>query len=258
MRIAVDAKTGFGNAESVRLKTFWAPTLDAALGALELDEALLYASDERRAETLGTLALPAAVEPILFDNLLEMKESALKKLNAFWLGEAGLAGRVVGFGFVGCAALAALTVFCVLFGALKARRGAVVVLFCAALATFFYFERRRIDFSETLSEAIAVSVDESKAAQRDSNGVATAANVPNDGAEEATLEGVRPAALYRIDDVDATQPALGAGWSVPLTGKLATTDVGVVLVKAIADDGTRAWKAIPLGESGLEESGENR
>ncbi len=258
LRIAVDAKTGFGNAESVRLKTFWAPTLDAALGALELDEALLYASDERRAETLGTLALPAAVEPILFDNLLEMKESALKKLNAFWLGEAGLAGRVVGFGFVGCAALAALTVFCVLFGALKARRGAVVVLFCAALATFFYFERRRIDFSETLSEAIAVSVDESKAAQRDANGVATAANVPNDGAEEATLEGVRPAALYRIDDVDATQPALGAGWSVPLTGKLATTDVGVVLVKAIADDGTRAWKAIPLGESGLEESGENR
>ena len=95
-----------------------------------------------------------------------MKENALKKLNAFWLGEAGPAGRVVALGFVGCGALALLTVFCVLFGALKARRGAVVVLFCAALATFFYFERRRIDFSETLSEAIAVSVDESKAARR--------------------------------------------------------------------------------------------
>ncbi|MBQ6826711.1 MAG: hypothetical protein IJO46_01750, partial [Thermoguttaceae bacterium] len=258
LRVAVERQKDWENAEPVGLEAFWSPTLDDALAALELDETLLYASDERRAETLATLEPPTAAEPVLFDNLLEMKENALKKLNAFWLGEAGLAGRVVGLGFAGCGALALLTVFCVLFGALKARRGAVVVLFCAALATFFYFERRRIDFSETLSQAIAVSVDESKAAQRDANGVATAANVPNDGAEEATLEGVRPAALYRIDDVDATQPALGAGWSVPLTGKLATTDVGVVLVKAIADDGTRAWKAIPLGESGLEESGETR
>ena len=258
LRIAVDSKKGLGNAESVRLKTFWAPTLDAALGALELDEALLYASDERRAETLGTLSLSAANEPVLFDNLLEMKESALKKLNAFWLGEAGLAGRVVGLGFLGCAALAALTVFCVLLGALKARRGAVVVLFCAALATFFYFERRRIDFSETLSEAIAVSVDASKAAQKDAPGDAPVVNAPNDDAEKAASPSVRPAFGVRIDDFDATKPAIGAEWSVPLTGELATTDVGFVLVKMSADDGTRAWKAISLSESGEKETEEGR
>jgi hypothetical protein len=181
LRIAVERKKDFDAEESVWLKAFWAPTLDEALAELELDEALLGASDERRAETLATLELPAAVEPVLFDNLLEMKENALEKLNAFWLGEAGLAGRVVALGFVGCGALALLTVFCVVFGALKARRGAVVVLFCAALATFFYFERRRIDFSETLTQAIAVSVDESKAArQRD----ATAANAPKTVANE--------------------------------------------------------------------------
>ncbi len=258
LRIAVDSKKGLGNAESVRLKTFWAPTLDAALGALELDEALLYASDERRAETLGTLSLSAANEPVLFDNLLEMKESALKKLNAFWLREAGLAGRVVGLGFLGCAALAALTVFCVLLGALKARRGAVVVLFCAALATFFYFERRRIDFSETLSEAIAVSVDASKAAQKDAPGDAPVVNAPNDDAEKAASPSVRPAFGIRIDDFDATKPAIGAEWSVPLTGELATTDVGFVLVKMSADDGTRAWKAISLSESGEKETEEGR
>ncbi len=258
LQIAVDPKKGFENAKSIRLKTFWAPTRDAALDALELDETLLYASDERRVEILGTLVLPPPAEPILFDNLLELKESALKKLNAFWLGEAGLAGRVVGLGFLGCGALAALTVFCVVFGALKARRGAVVVLFCAALATFFYFERRRIDFSETLSEAIAVSVDESKAAQRDANDGATGVDVPNDDAEKAASPSVRPAFLVRIDAFDATKPATGAEWSVPLTGNLATTDAGFVLVKIVADDGTRAWKAISLSESGEKETEGNR
>ena len=182
----------------------------------------------------------------------------MKKLNAFWLGEAGLAGRVVGLGFLGCAALAALTVFCVLLGALKARRGAVVVLFCAALATFFYFERRRIDFSETLSEAIAVSVDASKAAQKDAPGDAPVVNAPNDDAEKAASPSVRPAFGVRIDDFDATKPAIGAEWSVPLTGELATTDVGFVLVKMSADDGTRAWKAISLSESGEKETEEGR
>ena len=259
LRVAVDSKKEWENAESIRLKAFWAPTLDAALGALELDETLLYASDERRAETLATLELPAATEPILFDNLLELKESALKKLNAFWLGEAGLAGRVVGLGFLGCGALAALTVFCVVFGALKARRGAVVVLFCAALATFFYFERRRIDFSETLSQAIAVSVDESKAAQRNADGAANVANVSNDDAEKTATPSVRSAVLVRIDDFDATELANAVDWSVPLTGNLATTDVGVVLVKMVADDGTRAWKAVALGgENDDEESEQNR
>ncbi len=258
LRVAVDSKKGLGNAESVRLEAFWAPTLDAAIGSLELDETLLYASDEQRAEVLGTLVLPAAAEPILFDNLLEMKESALKKLNAFWLAETGLAGRVVGLGFLGCAALAALTIFCVVFGALKARRGAVVVLFCAALATFFYFERRRIDFSETLSEAIAVSVNASKAAQRDANDGANVADVSNDDAEKAALQNVRPAALFWSDVVDASKSAVGAERSVPLAGKLATPDAGFVLVKMVADDGTRAWKAISLGEGGDEGGKESR
>ncbi len=248
LRVAVDSKKGLENAESVRLEAFWAPTLDAALASIGLDETFLYASDERRAEILGTLLLPAAKEPILFDNLLEMKESALKKLNAFWLGEAGLAGRVVGLGFLGCAALAALTIFCVVFGALKARRGAVVVLFCAALATFFYFERRRIDFSETLSEAIAVSVDESKAAQKEAD---VAANVPkNDGAKGTTFNGGTPAKLGRIGTFKATEQANGAEWNVPLSGLLTTPDVGFVLTKLIVGGETFAWKVIPLDESG--------
>ena len=146
----------------------------------------------------------------------------------------------------------------VMGGALKARRGAVVVLFCAALATFFYFERRRIDFSETLSEAIAVSVDASKAAQKDAPGDAPVVNAPNDDAEKAASPSVRPAFGVRIDDFDATKPAIGAEWSVPLTGELATTDVGFVLVKMSADDGTRAWKAISLSESGEKETEEGR
>ena len=245
LRIAVGSKDGLENAEAVRLEAFWAPTLDAALGALELDETLLYASDERRAETLATLALPTATEPILFDNLLEMKESALKKLNAFWLGEAGLAGRVVGLGFLSCAALAALTIFCVLFGALKARRGAVVVLFCAALATLFYFERRRIDFSETLSQAIAVSVDESKAAQRNATG---ATNVSNGDAEETAAVDAKSLPIVLIWTDAASKSADGAEWSVPLDGRLATTEAGFVLTKMVADDGARAWLAVPLAE----------
>ena len=256
LRVAVDSKKGFENAESVRLDAFWAPTLDAALGALALDETLLYASDERRAETSTTLELPAATEPILFDNLLELKESALKKLNAFWLGEAGLAGRVVGLGFLGCAALAALTIFCVVFGALKARRGAVVVLFCAVLATFFYFERRRIDFSETLSEAIAVSVDESKAAQKDA---VVAANVPkNDGAEGTSFNDGTSAKLGRIGTFEATEQENGVEWNVPLGGRLASPDVGFVLTKLIVDGETFAWKAIPLSENGDSEAEKER
>ena len=245
LRIGVGSKDGLENAEAVRLQAFWAPNLDAALGALELDETLLYASDERRVETLATLAFPTAAEPILFDNLLEMKESALKKLNAFWLGEAGLAGRVVGFGFVGCAALALLTIFCVVFGALKARRGAVVVLFCAALATFFYFERRRIDFSETLSQAIAVSVDESKAAQKNAVGVA---NAPNGDAEEKTALDAKRLPVVLIWTDGASKSADGAEWSVPLTGRLTKAETGVVLTKIVADGETLAWTAVPLAE----------
>jgi len=182
-------------------------------------------------------------------------------LNAFWLGEAGLAGRVVGFGFVGCAALAALTIFCVVFGALKARRGAVVVLFCAALATFFYFERRRIDFSETLSEAIAVSVDESRAAQKEaSDGAARAAfktaPVANGGAQKtATVVGGARWTNVPLPLANATKPAIDAEWSVPLTGPLATTDVGYILTKIVADGETRAWKAVPL--AGIDGGGEN-
>lgn len=252
LRIAVERKKDFDSEESVWLKAFWAPTLDEALAELELDETLLYASDERRAETLATLEAPTAVEPVLFDNLLEMKENALKKLNAFWLGEAGPAGRVVALGFVGCGALALLTVFCVLFGALKARRGAVVVLFCAALATFFYFERRRIDFSETLSEAIAVSVDESKAAlRRDAVDGATAANAPKTDAKEttATSGGRGISALFWLEL--EPKPANAAEWNATLPKALAETEVGFILAKVCAKDGTLfAWKAIPLAEIG--------
>ncbi|MBQ9128274.1 MAG: hypothetical protein IJY15_11015 [Thermoguttaceae bacterium] len=261
LRIAVDSKKGLGNAETVRLEAFWAPTLDAGVASLDVDETLLYASDERRVETLATLALPEAAPPALFDNLLEMKARALQKLNAFWLGEAGLAGRVVGFGFVGCAALAALTVFCVVFGALKARRGAVVVLFCAALATFFYFERRRIDFSETLSEAIAVSVDESRAAQKEAsadgaNAAFKTTTVANDGAQKTTADVDKSRrANVGLPLKNATKPASDAEWSVPLTGPLATTEAGFILTKIVADDGTRAWKAVSLAEGdGGEES----
>jgi len=261
LRVAVDSKKGLGSAEKVRLEAFWAPTLDAGVAALDVDETLLYASDERRVETIATLALPDAAPPVLFDNLIEMKARALQKLNAFWLGEAGLAGRVVGFGFVGCAALAALTIFCVVFGALKARRGAVVVLFCAALATFFYFERRRIDFSETLSEAIAVSVDESRAAQKEaSDGAARAAfktaPVANGGAQKtATVVGGARWTNVPLPLANATKPAIDAEWSVPLTGPLATTDVGYILTKIVADGETRAWKAVPL--AGIDGGGEN-
>ena len=254
LQIAVDSPNGFENAKTIRLKTFWAPTLDSALGALELDEALLYASDERRVETLATLPLSSASEPILFDNLLKMKEEALEKLDAFWLGEAPLAARVVGLGFVGFAALALLAISCVLLGALKVKRGALVVVLCAALALLFYWERRRIDFSETLAQAIAVSVDESKAARKNADDGATVADLPNDGAMKSTLEGVQPAALTRIVDLDASKWASDAKWSVPLSGKLATTDVGFVLIKMSADDGTLAWKAIPLGERDGEEA----
>ena len=184
-----------------------------------------------------------------------MKESALEKLNAFWLGEAGLAGRVVGLGFVGCGALALLTVFCVVFGALKARRGAVVVLFCAALATFFYFERRRIDFSETLTQAIAVSVDESKAArQRD----ATAANAPKTVANETTAptnDGRGTCALFWVES--EPKPANAAEWSAALPKALAETELGFILAKVCASDGTLvAWKAIPLAEAGDGEEAE--
>lgn len=254
LRVAVDSKKGLGSAETVRFEAFWAPTLDAVVAALDVDETLLYASDERRVETLATLALPEAAPPALFDNLLEMKARALQKLNAFWLGEAGLAGRVVGFGFVGCAALALLTIFCVVFGALKARRGAVVVLFCAALATFFYFERRRIDFSETLSEAIAVSVDESRAARKEAS-ASFKATVANDGAPQTTAgaEESRYPSVWLLKN--ATKPATDAEWSVPLTGPLATTEVGFILTKIVADDGTRAWKAVPLAE--FADEGEN-
>ncbi len=260
LRVAVDSKKGLGSAEKVRLEAFWAPTLDAGVAALDVDETLLYASDERRVETLATLALPEAAPPVLFDNLLEMKARALQKLNAFWLGEAGLAGRVVGFGFVGCAALAALTVFCVVFGALKARRGAVVVLFCAALATFFYFERRRIDFSETLSEAIAVSVDESRAAQKEANdggaNAAFKATVANGGAQKtAAIVGASRLTSVPLPLKNATKPANEAEWSVPLTGPLETTDVGFILTKVVADGETRAWKAVPLAE--IDGGGEN-
>ena len=253
LRIAVERQKSGEIEEPVWLKAFWAPTLDEALAELELDETLLYASDERRAETLATLEPSPAAEPVLFDNLLEMKESALEKLNAFWLGEAGLAGRVVGLGFVGCGALALLTVFCVVFGALKARRGAVVVLFCAALATFFYFERRRIDFSETLTQAIAVSVDESKAArQRD----ATAANAPKTVANETTAttnDGRGTCALFWLER--EAKPANAAEWSAALPKALAESGVGFVLAKVFANDGTLfAWKAIPLAESDGEET----
>ena len=248
LRVAVDSKKGLGNAATVRLEAFWAPTLDAGVAALDVDETLLYASDERRVETLATLAFPEAAPPVLFDNLIEMKARALQKLNAFWLGEAGLAGRVVGLGFLGCGALAALTIFCVVFGALKARRGAVVVLFCAALATFFYFERRRIDFSETLSEAIAVSVDESRAAQKEAS-AAFKATVANDGAPRRTaFDGEPRLTTVALPVKNATKPATDAEWSVPLTGASATTETGFILTKIVADDGTRAWKAVPLAE----------
>lgn len=255
LRVAVDSKKGLGNAATVRLEAFWAPTLDAGVAALDVDETLLYASDERRVETLATLAFPEAAPPVLFDNLIEMKARALQKLNAFWLGEAGLAGRVVGLGFLGCGALAALTIFCVVFGALKARRGAVVVLFCAALATFFYFERRRIDFSETLSEAIAVSVDESRAAQKEAS-AAFKATVANDGAPRRTaFDGEPRLTTVGLPVKNATKPATDAEWSVPLTGAPATTETGFILTKIVADDGTRAWKAIPLAE--VDDDGES-
>jgi len=258
LRVAVDSKKGLGNAATVRLEAFWAPTLDAGVAALDVDETLLYASDERRVETLATLAFPEAAPPVLFDNLIEMKARALQKLNAFWLGEAGLAGRVVGLGFLGCGALAALTIFCVVFGALKARRGAVVVLFCAALATFFYFERRRIDFSETLSEAIAVSVDESRAAQKEAS-AAFKATVANDGAPRRTaFDGEPRLTTVGLPVKNATKPAADAEWSVPLTGAPATTETGFILTKIVADDGTRAWKAIPLAEGADDGEGANR
>ncbi|MBQ8363213.1 MAG: hypothetical protein IJX36_04710 [Thermoguttaceae bacterium] len=54
---------------------------------------------------------------------------------------------------------------------------------------------------------------------------------------------------------NATKPASDAEWSVPLTGPLATTEAGFILTKIVADDGTRAWKAVSLAEGdGGEES----
>lgn len=251
LRLAVEPET-LGDAKSVRIDAFWAPTLDAALGSLELDETLLYADDERRAETLGTLVPSEAQPPILFDNLLEMKARTLEKLNAFWLREAPIAERVVRLGFVGCGVLALLTTFWVVFGALKASRGAVVALFCVALATFFYFERRRIDFSESLSAAIAVSVDETRAARAGTNGGAGPSAADLDGgAEKTARDDARNAENVLLWRVETSKTALDSASSFPLEGALATTEAGAILTK-IEADGVRAWAVVSLSDDAEE------
>lgn len=255
LRLAVEPET-LGDAKSVRIDAFWAPTLDGALGSLELDETLLYADDERRAETLGTLVPSEAQPPILFDNLLEMKARTLEKLNAFWLREAPIAERVVRFGFVGCGVLALLTTFWVVFGALKARRGAVVALFCVALATFFYFERRRIDFSESLSAAIAVSVDETRAARAGTNGGAGPSAADLDGGAEKTVpDDARNAENVLLWRVETSKTALDSASSFSLEGALATTEAGAILTK-IEADGVRAWAVVSLGDDAEETTSE--
>lgn len=255
LRLAVEPET-LGDAKSVRIDAFWAPTLDAALGSLELDETLLYADDERRAETLGTLVPAEAQPPILFDNLLEMKARTLEKLNAFWLREAPIAERVVRLGFVGCGVLALLTTFWVVFGALKASRGAVVALFCVALATFFYFERRRIDFSESLSAAIAVSVDETRAARAGTNGGAGPSAAELDGgAEKTAVDDARNAENVLLWRVETSKTALDSASSFPLEGALATTEAGAILTK-IEADGVRAWAVVSLGDDAEETTSE--
>lgn len=255
LRLTVEPET-LGDAKSVRIDAFWAPTLDAALGSLELDETLLYANDERRAETLGTLVPSEAQPPILFDNLLEMKARTLEKLNAFWLREAPIAERVVRLGFVGCGVLALLTTFWVVFGALKASRGAVVALFCVALATFFYFERRRIDFSESLSAAIAVSVDETRAARAGTNGGAGPSAADLDGgAEKTAVDDARNAENVLLWRVETSKTALDSASSFPLEGALAATEAGAILTK-IEADGVRAWAVVSLGGDAEETTSE--
>ncbi|MBR4835230.1 MAG: hypothetical protein IKU86_13010, partial [Thermoguttaceae bacterium] len=118
-----------------------------------------------------------------------------------------------------------------------------------ALATFFYFERRRLDFSETLSAAIAVSVDETKAARAETSGDASPCAASSDGGakETAASDDVGSEENVLLWRFDAPKSTLESASRFPLPSVKTSDDSGVVLAKIGAGD-VRAWTVVSLSD----------
>ncbi|MDO5309652.1 MAG: hypothetical protein Q4G03_09225 [Planctomycetia bacterium] len=238
-----------GDQLPLNLEVYAAPSLRDAVLALDVDEALESLEQQPVQAVVATTTFPDVQNrPLLFDNVREMRQNTVVKLQEFRERETQSSLMLIRIGLSGFIVLATASVFFMIINALNPIRGGVVLCCAVVLTFFFYTEQKSLDSSFELSKEIEYSVDEN----------AEASSIPSSNSPMYCETW-----SYRADpnkkDVNGLIP-LGNFHKAPLGESLiplemnqdSTSDDSVLLVK-LHDDNFRKWTLAPLNVSKSQE-----
>ena len=147
-----------GDEKPSTLTLYWAQNYENAISILTIDDLLSNASDEKRGIILDYLpSYLVSNSPILLDNLWKIKSTSAVKFQEFHEQEKKTASLITEFGVVGCALLATLTLFFIVFNTIPFWRGIIVVLIACMLIFFFFLEQKTLDYSSKASEKMGIT-----------------------------------------------------------------------------------------------------
>ena len=154
-------KNSFWNEGPVMMNVFWAPDHKRALALLDADDVLTNMDESFREETVETTSDSLTFNPpVVFDNLDRLVKSTRSKLELFKENEAKSFIWTVRLVFVGCLAVAIVSLFFAIFRAFSLGRCVLLCVLAGLLWGYAYRLQNTLEVFFESSQDVVFAIDE--------------------------------------------------------------------------------------------------